>query len=67
VEYLKPERYFTRVGSSLAHKHQPWLEVLVMDKYSSLLQTFMNYNHKKSFLAFGPGEREWREKSKNII
>jgi hypothetical protein len=43
-----PERFFTRVGSSLANKHKTKLKRLARDKHSSLLQT-VNYECKKLY------------------
>jgi hypothetical protein len=42
-----PERSFTCVGSSLTNKLLPRLDKLAMNKHSSLIQTFINYGHKK--------------------
>ncbi len=38
------------------HKHQTRLEKLARDKYTTLLQTFINYG-QKSFITFGPGSQ----------
>ncbi len=52
---------FTWEGSNLACKQEDLekLERPVRDKHSSLLQTFINYSHKKKFkeihLKFGQG------------
>jgi hypothetical protein len=43
-----PERFFTRVDSSLAHKHETKLKKLAREKHSSLLQT-VNYGCKKFY------------------
>ncbi len=48
-----PERCFTQVVSILTHKHQTKLERSARDKHSSLLRTFVKYNHKK-FYNIGP-------------
>jgi hypothetical protein len=42
-----PEMCFTRVGSSLTHKH------LTVHEYSNLLQTFVNCDRKK-IIELGP-------------
>ncbi len=44
---------FTRIGSSLTHKHYNSLERLASDKQSSFLQTFVNYG-RKEFYNIGP-------------
>ncbi len=41
--------YSSQVGSSLTHKHKMNVEGLARDKHFSLLQTFLNYEHKKSY------------------
>ncbi len=49
------EGCLTQVSTSLAHKHQTWLEMLDREKHSSLLQTFIYYNCK-SVITFGPDQ-----------
>jgi hypothetical protein len=44
---VAPDRCFTRVSSGHTHKLWIWLERLVKDKRSSLLQKFVNYGRKK--------------------
>jgi hypothetical protein len=48
-----PERFFTRVGSSLTQKHQAKLERLAKDKHPSLLWKSEKYGRKKSY-STGP-------------
>jgi hypothetical protein len=48
-----PERFFTRVGSSLTRKHQTRLERLAKDKHPRLLRKSVNYGRKK-FYSTGP-------------
>ncbi len=48
-----PEMSFTWVGSGRTHKYLTKLEMLVKDKYSTLLRTFVNYGRKK-FCNFRP-------------
>jgi hypothetical protein len=47
------KRCFTRVGSSLTHKHYIRLEKPIRDKHSSLLRTLLNYSRKK-FITLCP-------------
>jgi hypothetical protein len=44
-----PERYFTQVCSGLTCKHLTSMARLYTDKYSSLLQKFVNYNGRKFY------------------
>jgi hypothetical protein len=44
---------FTQVGSGLTHKHKTRQEIITKDRYSSSLQTFVNYDRKK-FHNIGP-------------
>ncbi len=48
-----PERFFNRVASCFANRHQTKLERLAMDKHSSLLRKFVNCVRKK-FFNIGP-------------
>jgi hypothetical protein len=45
------ERCFSRVDSSLSHKHQTKVKRLAGDKHSSLLQTFVNYSFYKGLFT----------------
>ncbi len=50
-----PERRFTRVCSSLRHKHLTRLEWSAKDKHSSFVQNFVNYGFQ-SFITSVPEE-----------
>ncbi len=50
-----PEMFFTQEDAYLTRKQQTRLESIGRGKYSSLLQTFVNYGHKR-FTTLGPGK-----------
>ncbi len=48
-----PFRWATQIGSCITRKHETALKSLVWDKYTSSLETLINYYHKK-FQNIGP-------------